>query len=192
MRSSIIVAAIISALASAAYAGTIQGKVSGVNGESVVWVEAPAGKTFPAPSQRPLIDQKGLMFVPHLVVVQVGTTVDFTNSDSVAHNVFWSNVGGNKKLGHNLGTWPKGQKMSFKFDNPGVIPLLCNVHPEMSAYVIVSPTPYFARTDASGDFKIENVPDGSYTVTAWHEGAKPHSNPANVTGETKVDFTLSK
>src|SRR5947208_2076582 len=101
MRSSISVAVIISALASAAYAGTIHGKVSGVNGESVVWVEAPAGKTFPAPSQHPLIDQKGLTFVPHLVVVQLGTTIEFTNSDSVQHNVFWSGISGNKKLGHN-------------------------------------------------------------------------------------------
>ena len=192
MRSSIAVAVIVSALASAAYAGTIHGKVSGVNGESVVYVEAVAGKIYPAPTQHPAMDQKGLMFVPHLIVVQVGTSVDFTNSDSVAHNVFWSGISGNKKLGHNLGTWPKGQKQSFKFDNPGVVPLLCNVHPEMSAYVIVSPTPYFAKTDASSEFKIDEVPDGSYTVTAWHEGAKPHSSPANVSGDTKVDFTLTK
>jgi plastocyanin len=192
MRSSIAVAAITFALASVAYAGTIHGKVSGVNGESVVYVEAVAGKTFPAPSQHPVIDQKGLTFVPHLVVVQLGTAVDFTNSDSVQHNVFWSAISGNKKLGHNLGTWPKGQKMSFKFDNPGVVPLLCNVHPEMSAYVIVSPTPYFARTSQDGEYKIENVPDGSYTVTAWHEGAKPHSNPVNVAGDATADFTLSK
>jgi plastocyanin len=192
MRSSIAVAAITFALASVAYAGTIHGKVSGVNGESVVYVEAVAGKTFPAPSQHPVIDQKGLTFVPHLVVVQLGATVDFTNSDSVQHNVFWSAISGNKKLGHNLGTWPKGQKMSFKFDNPGVVPLLCNVHPEMSAYVIVSPTPYFARTSQEGEYKIENVPDGSYTVSAWHEGAKPHSNPVNVAGDATADFTLTK
>jgi plastocyanin len=192
MRSSIAVAAITFALASVANAGTIHGKVSGVNGESVVYLEAVAGKTFPAPSQHPVIDQKGLTFVPHLVVVQLGATVDFTNSDSVQHNVFWSAISGNKKLGHNLGTWPKGQKMSFKFDNPGVVPLLCNVHPEMSAYVIVSPTPYFARTSQEGEYKIENVPDGSYTVSAWHEGAKPHSNPVNVAGDATADFTLTK
>ena len=59
------------------------------------------------------------MFMPHLTVVQQGTTVDFLNSDTVAHNVFWTSVGGNKKLGHNLGTWPKGEKKAFKFDNPG-------------------------------------------------------------------------
>jgi plastocyanin len=180
------------ALATTAVAGTIHGKVSGVNGESVVYVEAVPGKTFPAATQHVTIDQKGLMFVPHIVVVQQGATVDFLNSDSVAHNVFWPAISGNKKLGHNLGTWPHGQKQGFKFDNPGVVALLCNVHPEMSAYLIVSPTPYFATTDSSGEFKIENVPDGAYTVTAWHEGAKNKSNPVKVAGDSSADFTLSK
>lgn len=175
-----------------ATAGTITGKVSGVNGESVVYVDTIQGKTFPAPSEHPLIDQKGLMFQPHLVVIQQGATVDFLNSDKVAHNVFWTSVGGNKKLGHNLGTWPQGEKRSFKFDNPGSIALLCNVHPEMSGYIVVSPTPYFATSDKSGNYKIENVPDGSYTVTAWHEGGKPQSKPVTVSGDSKADFTLSK
>jgi plastocyanin len=182
----------IAALSAAAFAGTIHGKVSGVSGESVVYVEAVAGKTFPAPSQHVTIDQKGLMFMPHITVVLQGTTVEFLNSDSVAHNVFWPSISGNKKLGHNLGTWPKGQRQSFKFDNPGVVSLLCNVHPEMAAYVIVSPTPYFAETNASGEFKIDNVPDGSYTVTVWHEGAKNKSNPVKVTGDTAADFSISK
>jgi plastocyanin len=192
-RTAFIIGAVVAELTiTAAMAGTIHGKVSGVNGESVVYVEAVAGKTFPAPTQKITIDQKGLMFEPHIVVVQQGATIDFTNSDSVAHNVFWPAISGNKKLTHNLGTWPKGQKQSFKFDNPGIVPLLCNVHPEMSAYVIVSPTPYFVTTDKSGEFKIENVPDGAYTVTAWHEGAKAKSNPVKVAGDTAADFTLSK
>jgi len=186
------VVAVIAIMSLAASAGTISGKVSGVNGESVVYVEAPAGKTFPAPTEKPVIDQKGLMFAPHIVAVQQGTTVEFLNSDKVAHNVFWISVGGNKKLGHNLGTWPQGEKRSFKFDNPGAIPLLCNVHPEMSGYIVVSPTPYFAVTDKSGNYKIENVPDGSYSVTAWHEGAKNSSKPVTVAGDTKADFTVSK
>src|ERR1017187_4918484 len=83
-----------------------------------------------------------------------------------------TSISGNKKLTHNLGTWPKGEKKAFKFDNPGVVSLLCNVHPEMAGYIIVSPTPYFAETDASGNYKIENVPDGKYNVVAWHEGMK--------------------
>ncbi len=184
--------AVIAIMSLAASAGTISGKVSGVNGESVVYVEAPAGKTFPAPTEKPVMDQKGLMFNPHIIAVQQGTTVEFLNSDKVAHNVFWISVGGNKKLGHNLGTWPQGEKRAFKFDNPGAIPLLCNVHPEMAGYIVVSPTPYFAVTDKSGNYKIENVPDGSYTVTAWHEGAKNSSKPVSVSGDTKADFTVSK
>ena len=186
------VVAVIAIMSLAASAGTISGKVSGVNGESVVYVEAPAGKTFPAPTDKPVMDQKGLMFNPHIMAVQQGTTVEFLNSDKVAHNVFWISVGGNKKLGHNLGTWPQGEKRSFKFDNPGAVPLLCNVHPEMGGYIVVSPTPYFAVTDKSGNYKIDNVPDGSYTVTAWHEGAKNSSKPVTVSGDTKADFTVSK
>jgi plastocyanin len=191
-RNALVILMTIAALALAAQAGTISGKVSGVTGESVVYVNTIAGKTFPAPTQTPIIDQKGLLFQPHITAVQVGTTVEFLNSDSVAHNVFWPSIGGNKKLGHNLGTWPKGEKRPFKFDNPGVVSLLCNVHPEMSGYVVVSPTPYFAVTDKSGEYKIENVPDGGYSVVAWHEGSKEQSKPVTVSGDTKADFTLSK
>jgi plastocyanin len=191
-RIALVLLTALTAYGTAAYAGTIHGKVTGVKGESVVYVEAVAGKTFPAPTQKITIDQKGLMFVPHIVAVQQGTTVAFLNSDSVAHNVFWPSVGGNKKLGHNLGTWPQGQRQSFKFDNPGAIPLLCNVHPDMAGYLVVSPTPYFAVTDKTGAYKIENVPDGSYTVTAWHEGGKTKTNPVKVAGNTAADFTLTK
>lgn len=176
----------------AASAGDIEGKVTGMKGHSVVYVDAIAGKTFPAPKEHPVIDQKGLMFVPHIVVVQQGTTVDFLNSDNVAHNVFWTAVGPDKKAGHNLGTWPKGEKRPFTFNKPGAIPLLCNVHPDMAGYLIVSPTPYFAETDDSGSYKIKDVPDGSYTLVVWHEGAKAQSKPVTVAGGAKADFTLTK
>jgi plastocyanin len=191
-RSVLILIAVVTGIALAANAGTISGQVSGVPGQSVVYVDAISGKTFPAPTEHPVIDQKSLVFQPHVTAVQVGTTVDFLNSDSVAHNVFWTSIGGNKKLSHNLGTWPKGEKKSFKFDTPGTVPILCNVHPEMSAYLVVTPTPYFATSDQAGNYKIENVPDGSYTVTAWHEGAKNQSKPVSVSGDAKADFTLSK
>jgi len=192
MKNIVLILAVLVGLAVASSAGTISGQVSGVAGPSVVYVDTISGKTFPAPTQHPVIDQKGLVFQPHVTAVQVGTTVDFLNSDSVAHNVFWTSIGGNKKLNHNLGTWPKGDRKSFKFDTPGAVPILCNVHPEMSAYLVVVPTPYFATSDQAGNYKIENVPDGSYTVIAWHEGAKNGSKPVSVSGDTKADFTLSK
>jgi plastocyanin len=192
MKRTLAVLAATLALVAFASAGDISGKVTGVKGASVVYVNAIAGKTFPAPEKHPVIDQKGLVFQPHITVVQAGTTVDFLNSDSVAHNVFWPAISGNKKLTHNLGTWPQGQKKSFKFDAAGVVPLLCNVHPEMAGYIVITPTPYAAETDASGNYKIANVPDGQYTVTAWHEGAKEQSKPVNVAGSATQDFSLSK
>jgi plastocyanin len=191
-RNVLILIAVVVGFSLVASAGTISGQVSGVAGQSVVYVDTIAGKTFPAPTQHPVIDQKGLVFQPHVTAAQVGTTVDFLNSDSVAHNVFWTSIGGNKKLNHNMGTWPKGERKSFKFDTPGAVPILCNVHPEMSAYLVVVPTPYFAVSDQTGTYKIENVPDGSYTVIAWHEGAKNQSKPVSVSGDAKADFTLSK
>jgi plastocyanin len=191
-RNVLILIAVVTVFTLAASAGTISGQVSGVAGQSVVYVDTISGKTFPAPTQHPVIDQRGLVFQPHVTAVQVGTTVDFLNSDSVAHNVFWTSIGGNKKLSHNLGTWPKGEKKSFKFDSPGAVPILCNVHPEMSAYLVVVSTPYFATSDQTGNYKIENVPDGNYTVIAWHDGAKNQSKPVSVSGDAKADFTLSK
>ena len=178
-------------LISAAYSATISGKVAAPGG-SVVYVDAIPGSKFPSPTKHASMDQAGLAFSPRVVVVQQGTTVDFLNSDSVSHNVFWTGVGGNKQLKHNLGTWPQGETRSFKFDTPGVVPVLCNVHPEMSGFIVVSPTPYFSQTDSAGNYKIENVPDGSYTVTAWHEGMKPTSKKLAVSGDANVDFALSK
>jgi plastocyanin len=188
-----VLAALIAGLCIGAWAGDIEGKVTGVKGKSVVYVEAIAGKTFPGPKEHPVMDQKGLVFVPHIMAVQQGTTVEFLNSDTVQHNVFWTAISGDKKAGHNLGTWPKGEKRSFMFDKPGVVPLLCNVHPEMAGYIVVSPTPYFAETDDSGNYKIKDIPDGSYTLTAWNEGAKKtQSKPVTVSGSTKADLTLTK
>jgi plastocyanin len=191
MRSFLVTVLLVTAVAATAVAGTLEGKVS-PGKSSVVYVDTIQGKTFPAPAKHPIMDQKGLMFRPHVMAVQEGTTVEFLNSDSVQHNVFWPSISGNKKLGHNMGTWPKGQSRPFKFDNPGVVPLLCNVHPDMSGYLIVSPTPYFAETDANGNYKIENVPDGKYNVVAWHEGMKPQRKSVDVSGTSKADFTLSK
>jgi plastocyanin len=172
--------------------GTLTGKISGGKGATIVYIEAIPGKTFPAPAKHVVVDQHSLLFQPHAVVILLGTTVDFLNSDTVQHNIFWPMVAGNKKLSHNMGTWPKGEIRSFTFSTPGVVPLLCNVHPEMSGFIVVSPTPYSAEADATGAFKIENVPDGGYTVTAWREGMKPQTKPVTISGGGTQDFTLTK
>jgi plastocyanin len=171
-------------------AGTISGTVSPAKAGSVVYIEAIAGKTFPAPAKPVVIDQKQLLFQPHVAAVETGTTIQFLNSDKVQHNIFWPSISGNKKMSHNMGTWPTGEKREFKFDTAGVVPLLCNVHPEMSGYIVVSPTPYFVVADASGAFKLTDVPDGTYTISAWHEGMKVMSKPVTLSGNATVDFSL--
>jgi plastocyanin len=170
---------------------SITGKVTAGRGASVVWLEAP-GKTFPKTEKPIVMSQKSLRFAPHILMVPAGTTVDFLNGDDVQHNIFWPAINGDKKLAHTLGTWPKGQTRMFQFTTPGVVPLLCNVHPEMAGYIIVTPTPYGAETDESGVFKIADVPGGSYTMTAWHEGFKTQSKPVMVASDMKVEFTLAK
>jgi len=172
----------------ACVAGSVKGKVS--PGKSVVYLESASGSVAPAADKQAVMDQKGLLFQPHVLVVQTGTTVEFLNSDKVQHNVFWPSISGDKKKGHNMGTWPQGEKRPFKFTDPGVVSLLCNVHPEMAGYIIVSPTPYFAETGADGAFTLANVPDGDYTITAWHEGKKTQSKKISVKGDTTADITL--
>ncbi len=177
------------------WAGVIKGKVSGVaSGKSVaVYIDTIAGKTFPAPDQHASMDQKDLKFSPHALVVLKGTTVDFVNSDKVLHNVFWPSISGNKKLAHNLGTWPQGEHKSFTFDTEGAVPLLCNVHPEMAGYVVVVPTPYFALADNAGNYEIKDVPAGKYTLKTWSEEGKPATQSVDVTsGTTTADLTIPR
>ncbi len=179
------------------FAGDIKGKVSVQGLKSAaniaVYVDTIPDKKFDAPSQHVVVDQKKMEFIPRVVVVLQGTTVDFTNSDPVGHNVYWPSISGNKKLTHNLGTWPKGEKKSFQFNDLGVASLLCNVHPEMSGYVIVVGTPYFAVTDKDGNYEIKNVPVGKYTLKAWSEDGKPVSQTVDVSaGGATADLTVKK
>ncbi len=183
--------------ASAGLAGEIKGKVS-VQGlksaENIaVYIDTIPDKKFDPPATKPVMDQVKMTFVPHVMVVQAGTTVEFLNSDAVGHNVYWPSISGNKKLAHNLGTWPKGEKKSFQFNDVGVASLLCNVHPEMNGYIVVSPTPYFAVTDKSGNYEIKNVPPGKYTLKTWSEDGKVATQAVEVgSGTATADLTVKK
>lgn len=175
-------------------AGEIHGKVTckGVrdSGDAVVYVGEIPGKTFPPPTEHARIDQKNLLFYPHVLAVLVGTTVDFMNSDAVLHNVFSPDGCADK---FNLGTWPKGEIRSYTFKKECVAAtLLCKVHPEMEAFVVSVPTPYFTTTKKDGSYKIENVPDGSYTLKVWHPKVKAAQKALTVAGATAADFELSK
>ncbi len=180
-----------------ARAGEIKGKVTASGMKSAkniaVYVDAIPGKTFEAPTKHITMDQKHMEFVPHVLVVLKGTTVDFLNSDATMHNVFWPDIGGDKKLKGNLGTWPQGQKKSFTFNNVGAASLLCNVHPEMSGYVVIVPTPYFATTDSNGEYVIKDVPPGKYTLKTWSEEGKPTTQSVDVSGATTTaDLTIHR
>ena len=184
-------------LVSVSRANEIKGKVSvqGIKSADniAVYVDAIPDKKFDAPKDPVVIDQRKMAFVPHVVAVQQGTTVEFLNSDPVGHNVYWPSISGNKKLAHNLGTWPKGEKKPFQFNDVGVASLLCNVHPEMSGYIVVTPTPYFAVTDKDGNFEIKNIPAGKYTLKTWSEDGKPTTQAVDVSGATAtVELTVKK
>jgi len=193
-----VIAAILAlALASAGRANEIKGKVSvqGIkSADSIaVYVDAIPDKKFDPPKDHIVVDQRKMAFLPHVVAVEQGTTVDFLNSDPVGHNVYWPSISGNKKLSHNLGTWPKGDKKPFQFNDLGTASLLCNVHPEMSGYVVVVPTPYFAITDKDGNFEIKNIPAGKYTLKTWSEDGKPTTQAVDVSGATAtVELTVKK
>ena len=165
-------------------AGVISGTVTPLKADSVVYVNAIPGQEFPVPAKPFVMDRKATLFMPHVLVVPLGATVQFLNQDTVRLNVFWPNISGEHKLSHNPGTLRAGgvDSLRFSFDTPGVVPIRCNVHPDMSGYVIVSPTPYYAVTDASGNFKIIGLPDGSYTISAWREGMKIQSKPVTLSG----------
>jgi plastocyanin len=184
-------------MAGAGLAGDIKGKVTvqGIKSAEhiAVYIDTIPDKKFDAPAAKPVVDQTKMTFNPHVLVVQVGATVEFLNNDPVGHNVYWPSVSGNKKLAHNLGTWPKGEKKSFQFNDVGAAGLLCNVHPEMNGYIVVSPTPYFAVTDKNGNYEIKNVPPGKYTLKTWSEDGKVTTQAVEVAaGAVTADLTVKK
>ncbi|MCH7657848.1 MAG: carboxypeptidase regulatory-like domain-containing protein [Bacteroidetes bacterium] len=177
--------------------GQITGKIETDAGKikykanTVVYIEHINGE-FSPPEKNPVINQIGLKFVPHTLPVLKGSTVDFLNSDNVLHNVFSPDKCANK---FNLGNWPRGEVRSHKYDNFGCESvLLCNVHPEMEAYVIVLQNPYFAVTDKEGNFNIENVPPGDYTLKVWNEKLKAKVEQITIpeSGTIQINFKLIK
>jgi plastocyanin len=181
----------------AAQAGDVTGKVSATGLKSkeniAVYIDAIPGKKFDAPAQHVTVDQREMKFIPQTIVILKGTTVDFLNSDHVAHNVHWSSISGDKSLAHSLVTMSPGQAKSFEFDNVGTATILCNFHFDMIGYVVIVPTPYFALTGSDGTFTIKNVPPGTYTLKTWSPDGKPTTQSITVTdGLTTVELAVTK
>ncbi|MCX6153438.1 MAG: hypothetical protein NT007_04680 [Candidatus Kapabacteria bacterium] len=157
---------------------------------TVVYIDKAEGN-FKVPMKNPEMNQTKLTFVPHVLPVLVGTTVNFLNNDDVLHNVFTPDACAGK---FNLGSWKKGEIRSHKYDKAGCNSvLLCNVHPEMEGYVVVLQNPYFALTDKDGNFVIKNVPAGKYTIKVWNEKLKAADQQITVgTGKNEVVFKIAK
>ncbi len=156
--------------------------------QALVFIDNVEGE-FQPPKEPVFMGQKNLVFKPHILPVVKGTTVDFTNDDNVVHNVFAPP--GSAKL-FNLGTYGMGVTKTETFNEPGEIPLLCNVHAEMAAFIIVLQNPYFAlTTDKTGNFEIKDVPPGTYQIKVWHQKLKEVSQDVVVeVGKTaSVEFT---
>lgn len=138
-------------------------------------------KSAGSPSEFPMMDQVNITFTPHVLPVVKGSVVDFPNSDTVRHNVFSPEPipGTEEKI--NLGTYDVGTIKTIGMNNPGELALLCNVHAEMSGYIVSVGNPYFALTDRRGQCTIDNVPPGKYTLKTWHDRFAP------VTAEVTVE-----
>lgn len=113
----------------------------------------------------PQITQLGETFFPHVLPVFKGTTVEFPNEDPIFHNVFSLS----RTKSFDLGRYPMGVSRSVTFEKPGLVPVFCHLHSDMSAIVLVLDNPYFSVPDNSGEYRIENIPAGVHTIVAWHE-----------------------
>ena len=158
-------------------------------GRSVVYLEtAPRGAFEPTDNVRAVMDQRNETFLPHLLTITTGTTVDFPNSDRIYHNVFSLS----KAAQFDLGRYATGKSKSVRFDRPGVVRVFCEIHSHMNAFILVFGHPFFAQTDAEGRYRIDNVPPGSYNVIAWNEGSSSDPLSVGVPNGTvaELDFTL--
>jgi len=133
---------------------------------SVVYLESAPQAAFGPPPGRAEMDQDGETFVPYVLPISVGTTVDFPNSDPVYHNVFSLS----KTRRFDLGRYAAGQSKSVRFDRPGIVRVFCDIHSHMSAYILVFAHSFFAATDSRGDYRIDDVPPGRYTLVVWTDG----------------------
>lgn len=159
--------------------------------KAVVYIDSAPRQAFDAlPAGRVKMDQLNQVFLPHLLAVTVGTTVEFPNDDPMFHNVM-SLAKGNA---FDLGRYPKGRSRSVRFDTPGVVPVVCDIHAHMSAYILVFSHRYFAITDDEGRYAMPNVPAGTYTLKVWSElGISEPKRITVVDGVTlDVDFQVVK
>jgi plastocyanin len=180
--------------AAAAQAGSVEGIAT--VGErpaagAVVYLEASRPAPPPAAPARVVMDQKNLAFLPRVLPVARGTVVEFTNSDDVQHNVFSPSAIAGK---FNLGTYGPGAARTVTLDQPGDVLVLCNIHMEMEAHILVLDGPYFATTGDDGRYRIADVPAGAYTVKLWQGRWQPVAHAIDLPdgGALHVDLSAAR
>ena len=173
--------------AAASAKGTVSGSITSTPAASaknaVVYLEG-------APEDKPVngtMDNRQMAFVPHVLVVTAGAKVNFTNSDPFPHNVFSPD---NEKW--DMGMIPAHGTRVRRFDKPSVYTVLCNIHPNMKAYIVVVPSSYFAKADKNGAYSIHDVPAGKYKLVAWAPGVKTEQQELTVNGDKTQSFELHK
>jgi len=152
----------------------------------------PAGAAATTPAKKPDYDQKGCMYVPHVLAVNPGEEFEVTTSDPTTHNIHPLPAPGSGNIGWNKSQPPGAPPIVTSWKNPEVaIPVKCNIHPWMHGFHVVVKGP-FGQTDDKGAFKIENVPAGSYTLTAWQEELGTQTQKVTVAAgkPATVDFTF--
>ena len=165
----------------------------------IVFLKPVAPGAYPPPSEHAVMDQKGLVFIPHVMAVQKGTTVDFLNSDHDRHNVYFLYDETGETL--DIGTWGPGQTVSHTFEKTGLIITLCQLHLEMAAYILVLDHPFFTVSEIDADtmsaaYEIKGVPPGQYVLGAWHKKLKLKGGKIEVsvaTGKTTAaDIVITR
>ena len=158
--------------------------------DAVVYIEtAPQAAFEGGGADHVAMNQQNETFAPHILAVRVGTIVDFPNNDTIYHNVF--SLSKTKRF--DLGRYAKGRSKSIRFDEAGVVRVFCDIHSDMSAFIVVFAHRFFAVTDGQGRYRIEHVPPGTYTVAAWYEGAVRQSRAVTIPedgGTVDVDFAV--
>lgn len=164
----------------------------------VVWLRPAGGGELAAANARAAMDQNGLVFVPHVLAIQRGTTVTFLNSDREQHNVYFLDDRTGETL--DIGTWGPGVSVDHRFDRAGMVITLCKLHLEMSAYIVVVDGPWFTTAQLGADgsaaaFAIEGVPPGTYELVTWHKKLKQKGGTTRVEvtpgGATEVEIAIT-
>jgi len=156
---------------------------------SVVYLEtAPRGAFEVREGGRAHMDQRNESFVPHVLAITVGTTVDFPNNDQTFHNVFSLS----KTRPFDLGRYASAQSKSVRFDQPGIVRVFCDIHSHMSAFILIFAHRFFAVTNEEGRYRIDDVPPGTYTVVVWNEMLPQASRAVTVpAGGEPVELNFS-